>query len=54
MTTFKLMLSLSKVLNLDIYQLNVNSAFIYADLEEHVFMKPPPGMDLKSGYCLKL
>ncbi len=54
MTTFRLMLALSKVLNLEIHQLDVDSAFLYADLQEDVYMKPPPGMDLKSGYCLKL
>ncbi len=53
-TTFRLMLALSKVLNLEIYQLDVDSAFLYADLEEDVYMKPPPGMDLRSGYCLKV
>ena len=53
-TTFRLMLALSKVLNLEIHQLDVDSAFLYADLEEDVYMKPPPGMDLRSGYCLKL
>jgi hypothetical protein len=53
-TTFRLMLALSKVLNLEIHQLDVDSAFLYADLEEDVYMKPPPGMNLKSGYCLKL
>ncbi len=54
MTTFRLILALSKVLNLEIHQLDVDSAFFNADLEENVYMKPPPGMDLKSGYCLKV
>jgi hypothetical protein len=53
-TTFRLMLALSKVLNLEIHQLDVDSAFLYADLDEDVYAKPPPGMDVKSGYCLKL
>ncbi len=53
-TTFRLMLALSKVLNLEIHQLDVDSAFFNADLEEDVYMKPPPGMDLRSGCCLKL
>ncbi len=35
-TTFRLMLALSKVLNLEIHQLDVDSAFLYADLEEDV------------------
>jgi hypothetical protein len=53
-TTFRLMLAMSKVLNLKIHQLDVDSAFPYADLDEEVYMAPPPGMDLQEGYCLKL
>ena len=53
-TTFRLMLALAKVLNLHIHQLDVDSAFLYADLKEDVFMKPPPGINLPEGYCLKL
>jgi len=53
-TTFRLMLALSKVLDLKIHQLDVDSAFLYADLDEDVFVKPPPGMTMKQGYCLKL
>jgi hypothetical protein len=53
-TTFRLMLALSKVLSLEIHQLDVDSAFLYADLDEDVYVKPPPGMSIKSGYCLKL
>ena len=40
-TTFRLLLALSKVLNLKIHQLDVDSAFPYADLDEEVFMAPP-------------
>ena len=53
-TTFRLMLALAKVLELEIHQLDVDSAFLYADLDEDVYVKPPPGMDVKQGYCLKL
>ena len=48
------MLALAKVLDLHIHQLDVDSAFLYADLKEDVYMKPPPGMDIGEGYCLKL
>ena len=40
-TTFRLMLALSKVLNLEIHQLDVDIAFLYADLDEDVYVKPP-------------
>ena len=53
-TTFRLMLALSKVLDLKIHQLDVDSAFLYADLDEDMYVKPPPGMNIKPGYCLKL
>ena len=42
-TTFRLMLALSKVLNLQIHQLDVDSAFLYADLDEDVYVTPPRG-----------
>ena len=51
-TTFRLMLALSR--ELKIHQLDVDSTFLYADLDEDVYMTPPPGMNIKSGYCLKL
>jgi len=53
-TTFRLMLALARVLKLRIHQLDVDSAFLYADLDEDVFVTPPPGMQMQSGYCLKL
>ena len=53
-TTFRLMLALSQVLKLQIHQLDVDSAFPYADLDEKVYMSPPPGMDIPEGFCLKL
>jgi hypothetical protein len=48
------MLALSRVLKLKINQLDVDSAFLYADLDKDVDMTPLPGMHIKSGYCLKL
>ncbi len=51
--TFHLMLALTKAKKLHLHQLDVDSAFPYADLEEDVFMTPPPGMDVDEGFCLK-
>jgi len=53
-TTFRLLLALTKTLKLHLHQLDVDSAFPYADLDEDVFMTPPPGMDIPEGFCLKL
>ena len=48
-TAFRLMLALSQVLKLQIHQLDVDSAFPYADLEEEVLMSPPPGMEYQKA-----
>jgi len=52
--TFRLMLALTKAKKLHLHQLDVDSAFPYADLEEDVYMTPPPGMEVDEGFCLKL
>ena len=39
-TTFRLMLSMTKAYNLHLHQLDVDSAFLYADLDEDVFLTP--------------
>ena len=52
--TFRLMLALTKAKKLHLHQLDVDSAFPYADLKEDVYMTPPPGMNVDEGYCLKL
>ena len=53
-TTFRLMVVLAKVLKLHLHQLDVDSAFLYADLDEDIWMQPTPNMNIQSGYCLKL
>ena len=39
-TTFRLLLALTKTLKLHLHQLDVDSAFPYADLDEDVYMTP--------------
>ena len=53
-TTFRLMLAMTKAYNLHLHQLDVDSAFLYADLDEDVFLTPPSGMNVQEGFCLKL
>ena len=48
------MVALAKVLKLHLHQLDVDSAFQYANLDEDIWMQPTPNMDIQSGYCLKL
>ncbi len=44
-TTFRLMLTLTQAYKLHLHQLDVDSAFLYADLDEEVFMTLLSGMD---------
>ena len=48
------MLALAQIQNLRIHQLDVDSAFLYAPLDEEVNMKPQPDMILPKGKCLQL
>ena len=36
------------------HQLDVNSEFLYTDLEEEIWMAPTPDMDLSEVYGLRL
>ena len=52
--TFRFMMALAQVLKLDVHQLDVDSAFLYADVKEDIYMSPPPDMKLPIGKSLKL
>ena len=52
--TFRLAMALAIKNNMLKHQIDVETAFPYADLEEEVYMSPPPGAYLPPGYCLKL
>jgi hypothetical protein len=52
--TFRLALALAIKKSLRMRQIDVETAFPYAGLEEDVYMVPPEGTELPEGYCLKL
>ena len=47
-------MALAHVLQLHVHQLDVDSAFLYADLDEEIWMAPTSDMDLPAGYGLRL
>jgi hypothetical protein len=52
--SFRLAIALALRHNLHLRQLDVETAFPYADLEEDVFMSPPAGISVPKGHCLKI
>jgi hypothetical protein len=53
-TTLRIFLSICVVYNMQVHQLDVESAFIYAPLTEEVYMHPHPAMNIPRGHCLRL
>jgi hypothetical protein len=52
--TVRLIMALAFIMNMVIHQIDISSAFCYADLEEDVYMKPPPDVQVPDGWCFKL
>ena len=53
-TTFRLFVAICAIFKMKIHQLDVKNAFIYAPLEEEVYVMPHPEMKIAAGHCLKL
>eukprot|EP00602_Paraphysomonas_sp_CaronLab_P004809 CAMPEP_0185023452 /NCGR_PEP_ID=MMETSP1103-20130426/6129_1 /TAXON_ID=36769 /ORGANISM="Paraphysomonas bandaiensis, Strain Caron Lab Isolate" /LENGTH=1343 /DNA_ID=CAMNT_0027556055 /DNA_START=49 /DNA_END=4080 /DNA_ORIENTATION=+ len=52
--TIRLVLAIAFMLQMHVHQLDVSSAFCYADLEDDVYMAPPPDEELLAGWCFQL
>ena len=49
MTTIRLLLSIVSTLNWHLHQLDINTAFLHGDLEEQVYMKRFPDLDVPNN-----
>lgn len=54
MTTFRLLMTIVALENLELHQMDVQTAFLYAPLEDEVYMQFPDGMTHRSGRTLRL
>jgi hypothetical protein len=48
MTTIRAVLTMAAKLDWEVHQVDIKSAYLYAELKEDIYMRPPPGY-LKSG-----
>ena len=53
-TTLRIFLAIAAVYSMQVHQLDVESAFIYAPLVEVVYMHPHPAMNIPRGHCIRL
>ena len=54
MTTIRTIIALAAHRKWTLYQLDVNNAFVYGDLYEDVYMKPPDGLTASPHLVCKL
>lgn len=52
--TIRLLLGIACEKNWEIRQIDVKSAYLYGDLDEEIYMIPPPGYEVPNGHVLHL
>ncbi|KAK9696674.1 Reverse transcriptase (RNA-dependent DNA polymerase) [Popillia japonica] len=54
MQTLRILLSVAVYREYQIHQMDVKGAFLYGEIKDNVFLKPPKGIKIENGYALRL
>ena len=52
--SIRVLLAIANMHDYEFKQFDIKTAFLYGELEENIYMKPPPGLDYEEGYVCKL
>jgi Reverse transcriptase (RNA-dependent DNA polymerase) len=52
--SLRIILAMAAEMDLEVYQMNVKSAYLNGELKEKIFIHPPPGFGTLSGIVLRL
>jgi hypothetical protein len=53
-TSIRMLLAIAAAENLLVHQMDIKTAFLYADLDEDIYLNAPPGISCPAGKVLKL